>query len=41
MRRAQVLFDIPRWDFHWQNAYALARPVRSECGDTLVRVTRR
>ncbi len=26
--RAKVLLDIPRWDFHWQNAYTLARPVR-------------
>ena len=25
--RAQVLLDIPRWDFHWQNAYTLAREV--------------
>ena len=24
--RAKVLLDIPRWDFHWQNAYTLARP---------------
>ncbi len=23
--RAKVLLDIPRWDFHWQNAYTLAR----------------
>ena len=36
--RAQVLLDIPRWDFHWQNAYALARPVQAEPGD-VVRVT--
>jgi hypothetical protein len=36
--RAKVLLDIPRWDFHWQNAYALARPVRAEPGD-VVRVT--
>ena len=21
--RAKVLLDIPRWDFHWQNAYTL------------------
>jgi mono/diheme cytochrome c family protein len=37
-RREQVLLDIPRWDFHWQNAYTLARPVRAEAGD-VVRVT--
>jgi hypothetical protein len=36
--RAQALLDIPRWDFHWQNAYALARPVRAHAGD-VVRVT--
>jgi hypothetical protein len=36
--RAKVLLDIPRWDFHWQNAYALARPLRAQPGD-IVRVT--
>ena len=36
--RARVLLDIPRWDFHWQNAYTLAKPVRAEPGD-VVRVT--
>ena len=36
--RARVLLDIPRWDFHWQNAYALARPVQAAPGD-VVRVT--
>jgi hypothetical protein len=36
--RARVLLDIPRWDFHWQNAYALAKPVRAAPGD-VVRVT--
>jgi hypothetical protein len=36
--RSQVLLDVPRWDFHWQNAYALARPVRAAPGD-VVRVT--
>ena len=36
--RAQVLLDIPRWDFHWQNAYTLVRPVRAVPGD-VVRVT--
>jgi hypothetical protein len=36
--RAKVLLDIPSWDFHWQNAYTLARSVRAEPGD-VVRVT--
>ena len=36
--RARVLLDIPRWDFHWQNAYTLVRPVKAEPGD-VVRVT--
>jgi Copper type II ascorbate-dependent monooxygenase, C-terminal domain len=36
--RARVLLDIPRWDFHWQNAYTLTKPVRAEAGD-VVRVT--
>ena len=36
--RAKVLLDIPRWDFHWQNAYTLERPVRADPGD-VVRVT--
>ena len=36
--RVEVLLDIPRWDFHWQNAYALARPVEVGPGD-VVRVT--
>jgi hypothetical protein len=36
--RAKMLLDIPRWDFHWQNAYALARTVKAEPGD-VVRVT--
>ena len=30
--RAQVLLDIPRWDFHWQNAYTLARSGRGGAG---------
>ena len=37
-RRARVLLDIPRWDFHWQNAYTLATPIVAEPGD-VVRVT--
>jgi hypothetical protein len=36
--RAKVLLDIPRWDFRWQNAYTLARPVEAKPGD-VVRVT--
>ncbi len=36
--RSKVLLDIPRWDFHWQNAYALRRPVDAKPGD-VVRVT--
>jgi hypothetical protein len=31
--RARVLLDIPRWDFHWQNAYMLEEPVVAEAGD--------
>ncbi len=33
-RRIKVL-DIPAWDFHWQNEYQLAEPVRFEPGDKL------
>ena len=29
---SKVLLDIPRWDFHWQNAYALQQPRRGEGG---------
>ena len=36
--RAKVLLDIPRWDFHWQNAYTLEEPVQAGPGD-VVRVT--
>ncbi len=36
--RAQVLLDIPRWDFHWQGAYTLEKPVEAKPGD-VVRVT--
>jgi hypothetical protein len=35
---SKVLLDIPRWDFHWQNAYPLEQPVVAKAGDTL-RVT--
>ncbi len=33
-----VLLDIPRWDFHWQSSYLLARPIVAHAGDVL-RVT--
>jgi len=33
-KRVQVL-NIPSWDFHWQNEYQLAEPVRFEPGDQL------
>ena len=36
--RARVLLDIPRWSFHWQNAYTLRRAVEAQAGD-VVRVT--
>jgi Copper type II ascorbate-dependent monooxygenase, C-terminal domain len=36
--RAQVLLEIPRWDFHWQNAYTLRTAVHAKAGD-VVRVT--
>ena len=36
--QGRVLLDIPRWDFHWQNAYALATVVDAKPGD-VVRVT--
>ncbi len=36
--RAKVLLDIPRWSFHWQNAYTLSRSVEAQPGD-VVRVT--
>jgi hypothetical protein len=36
--RAKVLLDIPRWDFHWQNAYTLATAAKAQPGD-VVRVT--
>ena len=34
----KVLLDIPQWDFHWQNAYALEEAVEAKPGDVL-RVT--
>ena len=36
--QAQTLLHIPRWNFHWQDAYYLARPVDANVGDT-IRVT--
>jgi hypothetical protein len=36
--RAQTLLHIPHWDFHWQDAYYLERPVNASPGDT-IRVT--
>jgi hypothetical protein len=36
--RAQTLLHIPRWDFHWQDAYYLEQPVDANVGDT-IRVT--
>jgi mono/diheme cytochrome c family protein len=36
--RSRTLLDIPRWDFHWQNAYELATPIEANAGD-VVRVT--
>ena len=35
---AHTLLHIPRWDFHWQDAYYLAQPVDASVGDT-IRVT--
>jgi hypothetical protein len=32
---APVLLDIPRWDFHWQGAYAFEEPVKAKAGDVL------
>jgi Copper type II ascorbate-dependent monooxygenase, C-terminal domain len=37
-RASRILLDIPHWNFHWQNAYTLAKPVEVEPGDVL-RVT--
>jgi hypothetical protein len=31
----ECILDIPRWDFHWQGAYALAAPKRVETSDSL------
>jgi mono/diheme cytochrome c family protein len=34
----QTLLHIPRWNFHWQDAYYLQQPVDADVGDT-IRVT--
>jgi mono/diheme cytochrome c family protein len=34
----RTLLHIPRWNFHWQDAYYLAQPVDANVGDT-IRVT--
>jgi mono/diheme cytochrome c family protein len=34
----RTLLHIPRWNFHWQDAYYLAKPVDANVGDT-IRVT--
>ncbi len=31
----QTLLHIPRWDFHWQGAYYLAKPVDADPGDVI------
>jgi Copper type II ascorbate-dependent monooxygenase, C-terminal domain len=36
--RARILLHIPRWHFHWQDAYYLAQPIDANTGDT-IRVT--
>ena len=33
--KQRVLLHIPRWDFHWQDAYYLQHPVKVGPGDTL------
>jgi mono/diheme cytochrome c family protein len=35
---ARMLLHIPRWHFHWQDAYYLAQPIDASPGDT-IRVT--
>lgn len=32
---SQCLIDIPRWDFHWQQAYALQTPLTVHSSDTI------
>jgi Copper type II ascorbate-dependent monooxygenase, C-terminal domain len=36
--RTRTLLHIPRWHFHWQDAYYLAQPIDANTGDT-IRVT--
>jgi hypothetical protein len=36
--RPQMLLHIPKWDFHWQDIYELAKPIRAHDGDG-IRVT--
>jgi hypothetical protein len=36
--RARMLLHIPRWSFHWQDAYYLQHPIATRAGDVL-RVT--
>ncbi len=33
--RVETLLDVPRYDFHWQNRYELAEPLRLPAGTTL------
>jgi hypothetical protein len=33
--RQRTLLHIPAWDFHWQDAYYLRRPLKVTSGDTL------
>jgi hypothetical protein len=32
---SEILLDVPRFDFDWQQQYVLAQPIRFECGETL------
>jgi mono/diheme cytochrome c family protein len=32
---AQTLLHIPHWDFHWQGAYFLAKPIDADPGDVI------
>jgi hypothetical protein len=33
--KERMLLHIPKWDFHWQDAYYLEQPVELSPGDTL------
>jgi hypothetical protein len=35
MLNGETLLHIPRWNFHWQDAYYLAKPVDANVGDTI------